>query len=37
MERLLEIIDKFRQKGALSPDKAMSPEELGFRLSSRRQ
>jgi len=30
MERLLEIIDKFRQKGALSPDKAMSPEELGL-------
>jgi len=30
MERISEVIDKFRQKGALSPDKAMTPEELGF-------
>ena len=25
-----EIVEKFRQKGALSPDKAMTPEELGL-------
>lgn len=25
-----DIVDKFRQKGALSPDKAMTPEELGL-------
>ena len=24
------IVEKFRQKGALSPDKAMTPEELGL-------
>jgi hypothetical protein len=27
---LSEIIEKFRQKGAVSPDKAMTPEELGL-------
>ena len=27
-ERLLEIVEKFRQKGATSPDKAMTAEEL---------
>jgi hypothetical protein len=27
-ERLHEIVDKFRQKGALSPEKAMTAEEL---------
>ena len=30
MERISEVVDKFRQKGALSPDKAMTPEELGL-------
>ncbi len=25
-----DIVEKFRQKGALSPDKAMTPEELGL-------
>ena len=30
MERLSEVIDKFRQKGAISPDKAMTSEELGI-------
>ena len=29
-ERLLKIVDKFRQKGAVSPDKAMSIEELSL-------
>jgi len=29
-ERLLEVIDKFRQKGALNPDKALTLEELGL-------
>ena len=29
-ERLLEVIEKFRQKGAVSPDKAMTIEELGL-------
>ena len=29
-ERLREIIDKFRQKGATSPEKAMTAEELGL-------
>jgi hypothetical protein len=27
---LLEVIDKFRQKGAISPDKAMTAAELGL-------
>jgi hypothetical protein len=27
-----DIVEKFRQKGALSPDKAMTPEELGLPL-----
>jgi hypothetical protein len=30
MEHLLELIEKFRQKGALSPEKAMTAEELGL-------
>jgi lipoate-protein ligase A len=25
-----DIVEKFRQKGALSPDRAMTPEELGL-------
>jgi len=29
-ERLLEVIKKFHQKGAVSPDKAMTIEELGL-------
>lgn len=29
-ERLLELIEKFRKKGALSPEKAMTAEELGL-------
>lgn len=29
-ERLLEVIDKFRQKGATSPENAMTAEELGL-------
>jgi hypothetical protein len=29
-ERLREIIDKFRQKGATSPEKALTAEELGL-------
>ncbi|MBE0512651.1 PadR family transcriptional regulator [Candidatus Bathyarchaeota archaeon] len=29
-ERLLKVIEKFRQKGAISPDKAMTIEELGL-------
>jgi hypothetical protein len=28
--RLREIIDMFRQKGAVSPEKAMTAEELGL-------
>ena len=30
MERISEVLEKFRQKGALSPEKALSPEELGL-------
>jgi hypothetical protein len=29
-EHLLELIEKFRQKGAISPEKAMTAEELGL-------
>lgn len=29
-ERLSQIIEKFRQKGAVSPDKAMTAQELGL-------
>jgi len=29
-ERLLEVIEKFRQRGAISPDKALTIEELGL-------
>jgi lipoate-protein ligase A len=29
-EHLLETIEKFRKKGALSPEKAMTAEELGL-------
>jgi hypothetical protein len=29
-ERLLEIIKRFREKGAVSQEKAMTPEELGL-------
>jgi lipoate-protein ligase A len=29
-EHLLELIEKFRAKGALSPEKAMTAEELGL-------
>jgi hypothetical protein len=29
-EQLLEIIEKFRQKGAVSPDKALTADELGL-------
>ena len=29
-EQLLNIIEKFRQKGALSPEKALTAEELGL-------
>lgn len=28
--RLLELVEKFREKGATSPDRAMTPEELGL-------
>jgi hypothetical protein len=28
--RLHEIIERFRQKGATSPEKAMTPQELGL-------
>ncbi len=28
--RLQEIVEKFRQKGATSPEKAMTPQELGL-------
>lgn len=34
-ERFLEMVEKFRQKGATSPDKAMTPEELGLPLRFR--
>ncbi|MEM2088468.1 MAG: hypothetical protein QXF52_07355 [Thermoproteota archaeon] len=30
-KRLLELVEKFREKGATSPDKAMTPEELGLQ------
>ena len=30
MESVSEVLEKFRQKGALSPEKALSPEELGL-------
>ena len=29
-EQLLDIIEKFREKGVLSPEKAMTTEELGL-------
>jgi hypothetical protein len=29
-KRLLEVVDKFRQNGATSPEKAMTPQELGL-------
>jgi len=29
-ERLFEVIEKFRQKGATSPEKTMTAEELGL-------
>ena len=29
-ERLLEIVERFRQRGATSSEKAMTPEELGL-------
>ena len=29
-ERLLEVIERFRQKGATSPDRAMTVEELSL-------
>jgi hypothetical protein len=29
-ERFFEMVDRFRQKGAMSPDKAMTVEELGL-------
>jgi hypothetical protein len=29
-ERLLAIVQKFREKGALNPDKAMTVQELGL-------
>ena len=29
-ERLLEVVERFRQKGAVSPDKALTVEELGL-------
>jgi hypothetical protein len=29
-KRISELIAKFREKGALSPEKAMTPEELGL-------
>jgi len=32
-ERFFEMVDRFRQKGATSPDKAMTLEELGLPLS----
>jgi hypothetical protein len=29
-ERLLQVIEEFRKKGAVSPDKAMTAQELGL-------
>lgn len=29
-ERFLEVIERFRQRGAVSPEKAMTAEELGL-------
>jgi hypothetical protein len=29
-ERLLQIIEEFRKKGAVNPDKAMTAQELGL-------
>lgn len=29
-ERLLEVVEKFRQKGAISPERAMTAEEIGL-------
>lgn len=29
-KRLLEVVEKFRQNGATSPEKAMTPQELGL-------
>jgi len=29
-EHLMELIEKFRKKGALSPEKALTAEELGL-------
>ena len=29
-KRLYEIVEKFRQKGAISPEKAMTAQELGL-------
>jgi hypothetical protein len=29
-KRFSELVAKFREKGALSPEKAMNPEELGL-------
>ncbi len=31
-ERLLKVVEQFRQKGATSPEKAMTIEELGLPL-----
>ena len=31
-ERLLEVVERFRQKGATSPERAMTIEELGLLL-----
>jgi hypothetical protein len=28
--RLLQLVEKFRQQGAISPEKAMTPQELGL-------
>jgi hypothetical protein len=28
--RLIEIVEKFRQKGATTPEKALTPQELGL-------
>jgi hypothetical protein len=29
-ERLLELVQRFKEKGAISPDKAMTVQELGL-------
>ena len=29
-KRLTEVVEKFRQKGATTPEKAMTPQELGL-------